>query len=611
MTQEHETSPPRRWRRGALTVGAGVTVAGLCVMGGITAASAAAGDPFNPEDGAVYIIQASGENVPVSTTLYRATIDPATGKYEFDDEWRTTIKDGTAPVRNTSFAMNALAYNPADQMMYVAGWTGEDDEGFRIYRMGQQGRIEVLPSDPEMRGFGPLSYAAAINPEDGYYYASSSPGGFGTVVDVFDLEDGSVVRTFRVGTGFPYDDFDFIGGYMFGVQDGNLVRVDPITGAVMVIGPVGTSGGRTGAVWRYGNGNLGVSENSTGDVFQLKIDNPASSNPTFRVVGKSKGPKNSRNDGTAIPGAPADLQLEKSGPNRFMVGNQIEYTFTVTNKGDSLSTGWVINDLLPNGLSNPVLVSGAASVDSTAEGERTRVYMTGGALDGGESATITIRVDTADTLGAFPDDDGDPSNGLCFSNIAELFGNEDDQNPLDNTAAAGCATPYDSSLALDKSVSQIIDVNNNGITDEGDQIIWSFEVTNDGRSNLTNVTIDDPLLAEYGIVVSGGSPSLAAGESTTFVSDVYTITEEDAEAGEVRNVAVARGDSPNGVPDKPESPEDGTTTEVEDPDPGTDATTDADASADPTANVNAAASASASAKADDDSNPSAQVAAQA
>ena len=109
-------------------------------------------------------------------------------------------------------------------------------------------------------------------------------------------------------------------------------------------------------------------------------------------------------------------------------------------------------------------------------------------------------------------------------------------------------------LSLDKDYVVVDDANGNGINDSGDVIAWTFEVTNTGNVALENVVVDDPLLDELGLAITCDPTSLAAGESATCRSEDYTITEADAEAGEIHNVATATGNVTPGTPGDPGDP---------------------------------------------------------
>ena len=81
-------------------------------------------------------------------------------------------------------------------------------------------------------------------------------------------------------------------------------------------------------------------------------------------------------------------------------------------------------------------------------------------------------------------------------------------------------------------------MNHDGLTDEGDTIIWSFDVTNIGRVTINGVTVTDTKAGPVTCLAA----VLAPGASTTCTStQSYAITAADAKAGAVHNVATASG----------------------------------------------------------------------
>lgn len=86
-----------------------------------------------------------------------------------------------------------------------------------------------------------------------------------------------------------------------------------------------------------------------------------------------------------------------------------------------------------------------------------------------------------------------------------------------------------------------VDVDNNGIANVGDEIHYSFTVTNTGNTPLTDIMITDPL-----VTITGGPIDLDSDESddTTFTA-VYEITQDDIDNGGVYNLATVVGKDPS------------------------------------------------------------------
>ncbi|WP_124057900.1 DUF7507 domain-containing protein [Vaginisenegalia massiliensis] len=102
----------------------------------------------------------------------------------------------------------------------------------------------------------------------------------------------------------------------------------------------------------------------------------------------------------------------------------------------------------------------------------------------------------------------------------------------------------------------------------GDVITYEFTVKNTGTTRLTNVKVDDPMLAKLNIPINLAKTDLAPGESTSGTAQ-YTVTQADVEAGKIYNKATATGTPPHD-PNDPNKPLDPPTDEDEHTVPGGD-----------------------------------------
>lgn len=230
----------------------------------------------------------------------------------------------------------------------------------------------------------------------------------------------------------------------------------------------------------------------------------------------------------------ATPQLDKNfgtTDGRFYTGDINFLTFTVTNTSElAEKSGWAFTDTLPEGMT----VAGDASTTCDAatiaapEGADT-IEITEGTLGTGDaSCTITVPVVT-DAAGTFvngPDDV--TTTGLNEPGTSTVVFEDEDPE-----------------LTIEK-VALLDDVNENGLADAGEEIIYGFAVENTGNVDLTDVTIEDTFLDDAGVAVTPDSVDLAAGEDAEFLSDPYVVTAEDVAAGEIVNVAVAAGTGRNG-----------------------------------------------------------------
>src|SRR5690625_5498992 len=143
-------------------------------------------------------------------------------------------------------------------------------------------------------------------------------------------------------------------------------------------------------------------------------------------------------------------------------------------------------------------------------------------------------------------------NAGVVENIATTTGTPPIGDPVEDEDEEDVELEQDPSIHLLKS-GVYVDANENGIVNPGDEIHYTFTVTNTGNVPLTGVTVTDPL-----VTVSGGPIGLDVGQSdeTTFTG-VYVVTQADINAGGVYNIATTTGTPPKGDPveDDSEDPE--------------------------------------------------------
>jgi len=206
-------------------------------------------------------------------------------------------------------------------------------------------------------------------------------------------------------------------------------------------------------------------------------------------------------DSAQVEGMQIDLELVKDVNVEIVtVGEEFEYTITVTNEGPSDATGVVVTDNLPPCISY-VDASLTTGVFNSAIGEWTIGDL---ALD--ESATMIITVlaedecdpviNTAQVSEADqPDLDSDP-------------GNDDGDQSEDDEDNAPVTIQGLIDVELTKTVSD-------SIVNVGDQVIWTIEVVNLGPSDATNLTVVDPIPAGLTVVSVSASAGGYAGDTWT------------------------------------------------------------------------------------------------
>src|SRR5690554_2502239 len=208
----------------------------------------------------------------------------------------------------------------------------------------------------------------------------------------------------------------------------------------------------------------------------------------------------------------------------------ITYSFEVTNTGNTSLTNILIDDAI-------IGVTGLAVTPSTLQPGQTG------------NATVTYTVTQADI----------DAGGVW--NIATVTGedpNGDDvtatstnPNPLDPTdpnydpTCPDCTfteLEQEPSISITKSGS-VVDANNDGVIGLGDNINYTFEVTNTGNTSLTNILIDDAIIGVTNLAVT---PSTLHPGQTGNATITYTVTQADLDAGGVWNMTTVTGEDPNG-----------------------------------------------------------------
>ncbi|HYH48806.1 MAG TPA: hypothetical protein VEG38_04590 [Acidimicrobiia bacterium] len=186
------------------------------------------------------------------------------------------------------------------------------------------------------------------------------------------------------------------------------------------------------------------------------------------------------------------------------VGQQIPYTFTVTNVGNVTLDGIVVTDPKVGQVNCP-----SRRLASTSTRTCTASYTVKQAdLDAGEI------VNQASVTGLAP-------GGREISAVSNQHVLSGAPRPELAIVKAGSSPFYD---------------------EPDDSIDYSFTVTNTGNQTLNDVAVTDPLLG--GTVCS--VPSLAPGTDTS-CSGTHRITAADLDAGRVVNRAAAVGTSPDGT----------------------------------------------------------------
>ncbi|PYE87818.1 DUF7507 domain-containing protein, partial [Phyllobacterium leguminum] len=253
------------------------------------------------------------------------------------------------------------------------------------------------------------------------------------------------------------------------------------------------------------------------DIDAGRIDNVATAS--------AKTPDNS--DAVSEPSAAsvnadvtAALTLQKSAAVSgddalYSLGETVTYSFTVRNAGKVTLSDVTVNDPM---IAAKGMVLTPASYPAVLPGETvsfTATYQPDQAdIDAG-------RIDNVATASAKTPDNGDA---------------------VSEPSAASVEADVTASLTLQKSAAVSGD---DALYSLGETVTYSFTVKNAGKVTLSDVTVNDPMIAAKGMVLTPASyPSVLPGETVSFTA-TYQPDQADIDAGRIDNVATASAKTPD------------------------------------------------------------------
>ncbi|MFZ4456783.1 MAG: DUF7507 domain-containing protein [Bacteroidales bacterium] len=219
------------------------------------------------------------------------------------------------------------------------------------------------------------------------------------------------------------------------------------------------------------------------------------------------------------------LLKEVSNPQTFKLGSKIDYSFTITNAGLATLSNVVLTDaLLP---SAPVYLSGDLNLNSK--------------LDIGESWIYT---------GSYTVKQSDVDTG-SFKNTASITCNDPLGNPVSDVSGTATNNDTETTTPIEhlNKVTLLKNLSNIGPFKLGDEIQYSFEVSNSGTTTLSAVNLVDNKLPVSPVYKDGDNNSnskLDVGEVWTYTG-TYRVKQTDVNFGKVSNIATVYTKDNNGV----------------------------------------------------------------
>lgn len=224
------------------------------------------------------------------------------------------------------------------------------------------------------------------------------------------------------------------------------------------------------------------------------------------------------------------------------VGDTLVYSFTVANTGNVSLTNVVLTDAGPlfGGIAG---TNSAAFVSSLAAAVPTKSLNADADVDVTENwvYSVTYTLTQADVNNAVA---GGATNNVTNTVSATA---RDPQNvsvtptALGSTLTATTTIPSSASMTIDKtakikksgSAGPFVAILPADRLEAGDQVEYSYLVTNTGNVTLTGVNVNETAFTGNGGIVpptpTGGAATLAPTATTTFTS-IYTVTQADVDA---------------------------------------------------------------------------------
>ncbi len=418
---------------------------------------------------------------PLTSTLY--TIDPDTG------EETDTVEISGLP--SSDYFANALSALADGSLLVGSADTGDT--------AGQQ----ILQIDPQTGVATP--------------YPAEFPDGFASAGDFLSLPDGDVLA---VGSGPS-------GNALFRIApDNSMTQV----GTVPESYGAAQSGGR---VYLAG---------SNGTIYEIaSVPSEPSTDPVETTTVATTGLPFYGATSPQDSGLCSDLTIAKSSDpasgTPVALGQTVLYSITLANIEGTAPAEVDLTDDLSSVADDATVVSQPAvssgdplTIDPIANGS----FRISGTLTEGGQSTITYAV----TI-------NDPATGdHQLSNFVVPTGTTPPTSC--EPAETACTTNPISDLTIVKSV----DTAGESPAEAGEELTYSFLVTNTGNVTLTDVTVNEGEFTgsgELGSLTPGSVATLEPEDSTTFTA-TYTLTQADVDRGSTVNTATAVGVPPTGPP---------------------------------------------------------------
>ncbi|MEQ6204566.1 hypothetical protein ABMC88_16115 [Sulfitobacter sp. HNIBRBA2951] len=256
---------------------------------------------------------------------------------------------------------------------------------------------------------------------------------------------------------------------------------------------------------------------------------------------------------TPIVRAPSVRTVKTATPilsTPVQVGDVINYTIALANTGNVTLTAPAIVDTFEDANGNPLSLTIAPAYDSgdlNSDGEldvgETWIYLaqfvlTQPAIDAGGVANSAVGSAV------------DPETNTVSDASDDTVDNPADQDPT--------VTELDAAPAVGLVKTSVLDLGADGVATVGDEITYTFTLTNEGNVSVYDPVISEtvfsgtgtlpaPTLQSGGVAIGGGAAlDLPVAGAAMVYTSLYALTQADIDAGVISNEALASGGLPGG-----------------------------------------------------------------
>nr|WP_121271456.1 Ig-like domain-containing protein [Pedobacter schmidteae] len=211
-------------------------------------------------------------------------------------------------------------------------------------------------------------------------------------------------------------------------------------------------------------------------------------------------------------------------PATVKPGDVLTYNIILTNSFGTAKTGVTASDNVPSTLTGITAISNAGTLTGN------KIDWTGLTVPANGSLTLSFKAIVSGNL---------PVGTISIKNTASIVDPIDPAVPI----IPEIELPVNESPAINlvKTVTNT-GTGVGGAFNVGDKIEYTFTIKNTGDVTLYNINITDPLISNSAINIPGSI--LPNNEVKQVVN--YTVTQADADAGNVTNSALAKASSPAG-----------------------------------------------------------------